>query len=93
MTTRFFTVFDSAAGLYLEPFSAPTAEVAIRGFRQAVNKADHQFNLYPDDYTLFEIGSFDPESGEIMGITPHSLGNALTFLARPTLTATGTDNV
>lgn len=77
-----FTVYDSAAGRYLEPFFAPSVEFAMRGFREAVNRVDHQFNKFPEDYTLFSIGSFDPVAGVLNAEVPHSLGVALTFIDR-----------
>lgn len=82
MPTHIFTVYDSAAARFLEPFFAPTVEFAIRGFRQAVNTPDHQFNTFPADYTLFHIGEFNPETGEIAAHEPHSLGVAITFIDR-----------
>lgn len=90
MRNEIFTVFDSAAKLYLEPFFAETVEVACRMFRQIVNKEGHQFNKFPEDYTLFHIGAFDPVTGAVQKLdTPHSLGVALTFVDRPRLMAEG----
>ena len=77
-----FTVFDSAAGAYLEPFFAPSIEFAIRGFREAVNKKDHQFNKFPEDYTLFQVGAWDPKKGVLEPCAPHSLGVALAFIEK-----------
>lgn len=79
MKTQIFSVYDSAAGRYLEPFFAPTPDVAIRGFREAANRPDHQFQKFPADYTLFQIGEYDAESGHIEPMPPHSLGNALQY--------------
>ena len=75
-----FTVFDSAAGAFLDPFPAPSVEFAIREFRRAANDAGHQFNRFPEDYTLFLVGEFDQKSGEITARPPSSLGVAITFL-------------
>lgn len=83
-----FTVFDSAAMRYLEPFWAPTVEVALRMFRQIVNTPEHQFNRFPEDYSLFAIGEFDQETGRVSSyVELRSLGVAVTFLDRsgPTL--------
>lgn len=80
MDTHIFTVYDSAAGAYLEPFHAPSIDFAIRSFRQAVNTPEHQFATFPEDYTLFYIGRFDPMSGQITGQEPTSLGVAITFV-------------
>lgn len=80
MTNHIFTVFDTAAGMFLEPFVAPSIEFAIRGFRQAVNTPEHQFNVFPEDYTLYHIGEFDPTSGRVLPSDPKSLGIAITFI-------------
>lgn len=86
MEMHIFTVYDSAAGAYLEPFFAPSIEFAIRGFREAVNKEGHQFAKFPEDYTLFHVGMFDQKSGEIESGSPTSLGVAVTFVERIQLT-------
>ncbi len=77
-----FTVYDSAAGAFLDPFVAPSIEFAIREFRTIVNKEGHQFNLYPSDYTLFHIGTFGTEDGKILGSDPISLGVAITLMEK-----------
>lgn len=79
MHTQLFSVYDSAAHRYLDPFPAPTIEFAIRGFRQAVNTPEHQFNQFPEDYTLFHVGEFNPEDGLLTITGPTSLGVAITF--------------
>lgn len=75
-----FSVYDSAAEMYLDPFVAPTLEVALRGFRQVVNREGHQFNAFPADYTLFQVGEFDPHTGVLRANAPTNLGNGLTVL-------------
>lgn len=75
-----FSVFDSAAKMFLEVFFAPSIEFAIRGFREAVNTPSHQFKKFPSDYTLFHVGSFDQETGKLIPIEPMSLGVAITFV-------------
>lgn len=75
-----FTIFDSAAGRYLDPFFCPSIEFAIREFRTAVNTEGHQFAKYPSDYTLFSIGIYDGETGLFRSKEPTSLGVAITFV-------------
>jgi hypothetical protein len=88
MRTEIFTVYDSAAKLFLEPFFAETVEVAIRMFRQLVNKPEHNFSKFAEDYTLFHVGTYDPTSGTIKALeTPHSLGVAVVYINRPRLEA------
>lgn len=83
MSCEVFTVYDSAARRYMEPFFAETIEVACRMFRALCSKPEHQFNKFPEDYVLFHIGSYSGESGMLVPLeAPHSLGVALTFLPR-----------
>ncbi len=80
MIKHLFTVFDSAANHYLDPFNAPTIEFAIREFKRIVNQEGHQFNQFPEDYTLFHIGTFNAETADINNINATSLGVAITFM-------------
>lgn len=80
MIHKVFTVFDSAASAYLQPFFAQTKGLAIRYFTDAVNNEKHDFNRYADSYTLFELGEFDDVSGKFELLpSPVSVGNALEF--------------
>lgn len=85
MNVQCFTVFDSAARRFLEPFHAETVEVALRMFRTLVEKENHQFNRFPEDYTLFHIGEFDAVTGKYLPIEPVSLGVAVMFQKAPSL--------
>lgn len=76
-----FSVYDSAVKRFLDPFVAQTVEAAIRRFRYTVNQPKSDFGTFPEDYTLFHIGSFNPETGVLeSNATPHSLGLALSFV-------------
>lgn len=75
-----FSVYDSKAEAFITPFFAPTAGVASRQWSQACNDQDTQFCKFPSDYTLFELGSFDPMDGQFSILaTPISLGLAVTL--------------
>lgn len=79
MKLQAFSVYDSAAKRFAMPFFADTIEVALRMFRALVNSGDSQVSKYPEDYTLFHIGEFDQELGEVRPSSPRSLGVAITF--------------
>lgn len=84
MNNLVFSVYDSAAGLFLQPFVAQTIEVAIREFRAACNTPQHQFAKYPEDYTLFHVGEFNAETGLLTPLTaPHTLGVAISYIDAP----------
>lgn len=57
-------VRDSAVDAYARPFFVPSTAVAVRSFRDEVNRAESPMHAHPGDYELFELGSFDEESGK-----------------------------
>lgn len=86
MKTQVLTVWDSAAKMYLEPFFAPSLEHGLRSFREAANAEGHQFNKYPEDYALFHIGEFNPETGRVDTFEElRSLGLAIYLVERKEL--------
>jgi len=75
--TKIFTVFDSKAEAYLEPFTQPAIGSAVRMFESAANDPEHSFGKYPGDYGLFCIGEFDPKTGRVIAHqNPENLGLA-----------------
>lgn len=58
-----FSVFDSKARLYAAPFLAPRREVAVRDFTRAARDPNIDISRFPEDYSLYELGEFDDESG------------------------------
>ncbi len=66
MNHRIFVVFDSKASAYLPPFFMPEAGQAVRVFSDMCNDSGHAFGKHPEDYTLFEIGTFDDRAGTLL---------------------------
>ncbi len=60
-----YSIFDSAAGV----FTAPTIDIsdasAIRNFQQAIANSGSIMNFKPDDFSLYQLGTFDVETGKI----------------------------
>lgn len=76
---KVFTVHDGAVGAYLQPFFCPSRGVAVRLFTECCNDPKHQFFKYPGDYNLFELGSFDEQSGTFDLDTKVNLGTAVEY--------------
>jgi len=75
-----FSVYDSKAEAYLPPFFLPQLGQGTRVFANAANDPNHQFGANPEDYTLFNIGTFDDDTAIIETmLTPKSLGTAQEF--------------
>lgn len=80
MIMKVFTVYDSKAECYLQPFFMQTKGQAIRAFSELASDEKHNFGKYPADFTLFELGMFDDAKAEFTSYnTPVSLGLALEF--------------
>lgn len=78
MQIQIFSIYDSKAEAYLPPFYSQNPRTALRQMVAAVTDASHQFCKYPEDYTLFHIGSFDDELGLVQSLGANvSLGTAL----------------
>jgi len=78
MLVKIFSIYDSKAQAYLQPFFSPTKGTAIRAFADHVNNPDTDMCKHAEDFTLFEIGEFNDSNAEITLLsTPASLGLAI----------------
>lgn len=85
MKLKVFTVYDSKAEAYLQPFFSVSTGAAVRMFSDAITDSNHQFHKHAADYTLFHIGEYDDTNGLLKAVTPVSLGNALEYKSAPAL--------
>ena len=60
---KIFSLYDSAASAYMTPFFLPTAGLAERQLREAAAKEGTALHTNPQDFKLYELGTFDPGSG------------------------------
>lgn len=67
MRQNFYSVFDSKLVSFTPPFQALRDEAAIRQFGDWVNDTNPQNTLakHPEDYSLFRVGWFDADTGQI----------------------------
>lgn len=81
MKILIFSIRDSKSEVFSQPFFSPTRGSAIRAFADAVNDPATDYAKHPDDYTLFYVGDFDVDKGEIIGLAAGAvnLGLASTF--------------
>jgi len=70
MTLKVFAVRDMKAMAFLQPFFSPSIGSAMRAFGDAVNDKSCPFNKHPADYVLYEIGTYDDSTAEMVSLTP-----------------------
>jgi len=76
-----FSVFDSKASAFIQPFFTQSRGVAIRSFKAAAMDPAHDFHKFSGDFTLFELGSFDMNTGKFdMHSQPEMLALAATLI-------------
>lgn len=73
-----FTVYDVKRESYLPPFAMRTTNEAIRGFITTLNDEKTDYCRYPQDFTLFHIGTFNDSTCELVIYeAKKSLGNGV----------------
>lgn len=65
MKIKFYAVYDKKALAYIMPFFMPNDGTAERAFFDTCNTEDHMFCKHPEDYSLYDIGSFEDTTGEV----------------------------
>lgn len=82
MSTNVYSVYDSKADAFLPPFIAPTDQVAIRMVTAEVLNDGTNLNRFPGDYTLFALGEWKQETGELIPYQAHkNIGSAMQMAA------------
>lgn len=63
-----FAIFDVKAESYGSPIFLETPGLALRSFSDACADEKGPFFKYPADYSLYEIGSYDPNGAVLKGL-------------------------
>lgn len=86
MKIKAYSVFDSKVKNYSRPLYHRNAAEALRAFEDECNNPQSQLNKFASDFTLFEVGEYDDETGILTAEQAHvSLGNALQFIKQPNI--------
>lgn len=81
MVSKVCSIYDSGVGAYSPVLHFRAKGEATRWWTQQVNDASLPFNKSPGDFTLFEIGEFDDQTGMVkMHVAHESLGLATEYL-------------
>lgn len=75
-----FVIYDSTVEAYLPPIFMRSAGEAKRAITEALRDPGHDFCKYPQDYTLFQCGYFDQDTGIFDSIPLKSIGCLINFV-------------
>ena len=81
MRLNIYTIFDQASGAYMRPFYAQSDGQALRSFTDIAQDADHEIGKHPEDYSLFRIGTYDDNKGELHPEDKECMATALEVVA------------
>lgn len=77
---KVFAIYDSKIEAFQAPFYARRVGEAERFLTDSVNDPNTSYSKYPEDFTLFELGSFDVLTGKFTVLdAPHSISNLVVF--------------
>ena len=62
-TLNFYCIYDSTAAVYYPPFTFKIDQQAIRAFAVTMDSPNSNMSLFPQDYSLYCLGSFDEITG------------------------------
>lgn len=83
MIKKLFSVYDSKSGVYSAPFMEHSNASGIRAFETGCKDKNTMMFSYPQDYTLFELGTFDDQTAKYeLLATPKSLVMAQELVAK-----------
>lgn len=84
MKIKIFTIYDIKAQSYLPPFYMQSTGQAMRAFEDTVNDETTQFSKHPEDFVIFEVGSFDDQTCTFdLQKTPITLAKAIELIIKP----------
>jgi hypothetical protein len=63
MKLRVYSIYDEKAQAYLEPVYFNHVGEVVRMFTSVVNNPKSNISLYPEDYTLYQLGEYDNVAG------------------------------
>lgn len=87
MLSKMFTIYDSKSESYLRPFYCSQKGEAIRLFADEAKNPQSGIGKHPEDYTLFEIGTYDDSDASVVMLDAKiSLGLALEYSSKEKLT-------
>lgn len=67
MIYNIYAIRDFKTG-FLSPITEQSEVTAIRNFEYACSKDDNLMNHFPNDFSLYEIGSYDSDTGLLQAV-------------------------
>ncbi len=84
MESNLYVVYDEKIERYSGLHVAQTHGQAMRGFADACQDQQIRFSKHPQDYSLYFIGTYNDENGEVISkLPPTFIARASEFIKQP----------
>lgn len=90
MKLKAYSVYDAVAEVFTQPFFQLNDMTAQRIIQNAVNSEGHNYNMNPEDYSLYCVGEWDDTAGVFTPVKTKKLDlvtllkqNALNLVTHP----------
>jgi len=81
MVLKIYSILDVKGSIYGQPFFMTQNGLALRAFSDLVEDPKTTVNKHPEDFKLYELGTYDDCSGLFVSLPkPEFLANATDFI-------------
>lgn len=83
--TKIFSVLDKKSNLWSRPMFVQSTGAMMRSFKDMANNKQEPIGQHPEDYYLYQIGTWNEFKGEIFKLKQNNIiGSALDYVDQPT---------
>lgn len=83
MIKKVFSVYDEKAKIFMTPFAMVEVGEALRMFMDLVRDQKTLLSRHPEDYKLYQLGTFDDFKGKYVNLDmPDFINNASDFVIK-----------
>jgi len=82
MKVQCYAIFDTCSGIYEKPFFSTADALVKREFQDIAMSADHPIAKHPEHYSLWRLGIFNNETGDLADEANECLWNAIEAISQ-----------
>lgn len=76
MNLNIYTIKDAKAGTHAQPFFSVNHTTAMRSFYVSVKDPSNPLSAYPEDFSLWHLGTYNDITGKLDGNDPEFVANS-----------------
>jgi len=81
---KIFSIYDGKIRSFMRPFLDAHTGSALRSFEQACKEPTSPFAQFPADFVLYEVGTFNEETGQTNSYSPNiQIAAAIDYVRHP----------